>query len=228
MLLMNQKKKPIKHHKMKKFIFLLSALLVLNCSTAELVDRWKNPKIDTLFVSKVLIVGMTSNIEARKEFEEKLKKEFESRGIEAVMSLELFEPTFTSEKKSKEELRIIEQILATSYFDAILFTKIKGVENKTVYTKNFKAKEDLDIKFKEDYYRHQEIFYNPGYYQKFAIYHAETSLYCISPIKERDLIWKGSIDILDPTSTKETISDYVNLLTFTLEEEKLLKKKDIN
>lgn len=212
---------------MKKFLFLLSALLILNCSTAELVDRWKNPTIDSLFVSKVLIVGMSSNINARKEFEEKLKKEFESRGVEAVMSLELFEPTFTTEKKSKEELRIVEQILATSYFDAILFTKIKGVENKTVYTQTFKDKEYLDIKFKEDYYTHQEIFYNPEYYKKFAIYHAETSLYCICPVKERELIWKGSIDILDPTSTKETVDDYVNLLLFALEEEKLLKKKDI-
>jgi len=92
---------------------------------------WKNPKIDSLSVSKVLIVGMTSNMEARKQFEEKLKKEFESRDIEAVMSLDLFEPTFTAEKKSKQELRIVEQILATSYFDAILFTKIKGIENKT-------------------------------------------------------------------------------------------------
>lgn len=209
---------------MKNFLFLLSALLLMNCSTTELVDLWKNPAIDSLVISKVLIVGMTSNIEARKEFEQKLKKEFESRGIEAVMSLELFEPTFTAEKKSKEELRIVEKILATSYFDAILFTKIKGIENKTVYTKTFKNKEHLDIRFKDDYYKHQEIFYNPEYYKKFDIYHAETSLYCICPVKERELMWKGSIDIIDPSSTEETVNDYVNLLIFALEEENVLKK----
>ncbi|SDS57748.1 hypothetical protein SAMN05216503_3502 [Polaribacter sp. KT25b] len=209
---------------MKNFLFLLSALLLMNCSTTELVDVWKNPAIDSLVISKVLIVGMTSNIEARKEFEQKLKKEFESRGIEAVMSLELFEPTFTAEKKSKEELRIVEKILATSYFDAILFTKIKGIENKTVYTKTFKNKEHLDIRFKDDYYKNQEIFYNPDYYKKFDIYHAETSLYCICPVKERELMWKGSIDIIDPSSTEETVNDYVNLLIFALEEENVLKK----
>jgi hypothetical protein len=209
---------------MKNFLFLLSAVLLMNCSTTELVDVWRNPTIDSLVISKVLIVGMTSNIEARKEFEQKLKEEFESRGIEAVMSLELFEPTFTGEKKSKEELRIVEQILATSYFDAILFTKIKGIENKTVYTKTFKDKEYLDIKFKDDYFKNQEIFYNPEYYKKFDIYHAETSLYCICPIKERELMWKGSIDIIDPSSTEETVNDYVNLLIFALEEENVLKK----
>ena len=212
---------------MKKFLFLLSALLLMNCTTTELVERWKNPTIDSLYVTKVLIVGMTSNIEARKQFEEKLKKEYEARGIEAVMSLELFEPTFTTEKKSKLELRTVEKILATNYFDAILFTKIKGVESKVVYTKTFKDKEYLDVRFKDDYYTHQEIFYNPAYNKKFNIYHAETSLYCICPIKERELIWKGSIDIIDPSSLQETIDDYVNLLIFALEEEKLLKKKEI-
>ena len=210
---------------MKSFLFLLFTLLT-SCSSIELIEMWKNPKIDSLSVSKVLIFGMTSNMEARKQFEEKLKKEFESRDIEAVMSLDLFEPTFTAEKKSKQELRIVEQILATSYFDAILFTKIKGIENKIVYSETFKQKDYLDIKFKDDYYLNQEIFYNPEYYRKFNIYHAETSFYCICPVKERELIWKGSIDIVDPSSIQETINDYVNLLVFALEEDNLLNKKE--
>jgi len=58
---------------MKSFLFLLFTLLT-SCSSIELVEMWKNPKIDSLSVSKVLIVGMTSNMEARKQFEEKLKK----------------------------------------------------------------------------------------------------------------------------------------------------------
>ena len=208
---------------MKKILFLIMTLLLMNCTTTELVERWKNPTIDSLSVTKVLIVGMTSNIEARKQFEEKLKNEYEARGIETVMSLELFESAFTTEKKSKLELRIVEQILATSYFDAILFTKIQGVESKVAYTKTFKDKEYLDIRFKDDYYQNQEIYYNPNYNKKFNIYHAETSLYCICPLKERELIWKGSIDIVDPSTMQETVDDYVNLLIFTLEEEKLLK-----
>ena len=210
---------------MKKLLFLLSFIFLFSCSTTELVDKWKNPKIDSLSVSKVLIVGMSSNLEARKQFEEKMKEEYLSRGIEAVMSLEIFEPTFTTEKKSKLELRNVEKVLATNHFDAILFTKIKGVENKTVYTKTFKDKDYLNVKFRDDYYSHQEIFYNPEYYKNFNIYHAETSLYCICPIKERELAWKGSINIVDPSSIQETVKDYVNLLIFALEEENLVNKK---
>ncbi|ARV07123.1 hypothetical protein BTO04_10680 [Polaribacter sp. SA4-10] len=212
---------------MKKILFLITALLLMNCTSTELIESWKNPEIDSFSISKVLIVGMSSNIEARKQFEEKLKKEYESRGIEAVMSLDLFEPSFTGEEKSKEELRIVAQILGASFFDAILFTKVKGVEDKRVYTETFRDKEYLDIKFKDDYYANQEIFYNPDYYKDFKIYHTETSLYCICPVKERTLIWKGYIDIIDPSSAEETVDDYINLLVLVLEEENLLNKKEI-
>ena len=98
---------------MKKNNLICLLLLVLaamnySCTSTRLVDEWKNPTIDTLFVSKILIVGMTSNLEARKKFEKQLKKEYEAKGIEAVMSLDLFDPSFTTEKKSPEELKAIE------------------------------------------------------------------------------------------------------------------------
>lgn len=213
---------------MKNFIkislSLVIAFLLFNCTTTELVKQWKNPDIDTLYVSKVLIVGMTPNLEARKEFELQLKKEYESRGIEAVMSLELFDPNFTTDKKTPQELKVIEDILVANFFDAILFTKINGSETKTDYLITYEDKEYLDVKFKEDYYKNQEIYYNPQYYNQYKVYHAETSLYCICPTKDRELVWKGYIDIVDPTSIKETVNDYVNLLILVLEEQQLLNQ----
>ncbi len=45
------------------------ALLILGCSSAELVENWKNPDIVLFDASKVLIVGMTHNDEARAKYE---------------------------------------------------------------------------------------------------------------------------------------------------------------
>ncbi|SEE54833.1 hypothetical protein SAMN04487765_3057 [Tenacibaculum sp. MAR_2010_89] len=214
----------MKHFK-NLFLLLLITISLNSCNTAQLIEQWKNPEIDSLSISKVLIVGLTPNIEARKKFENQLKKELESRGIEAVISLDVFEPSFRIEKKSKEELKVIENILTTNYFDAVLLSKVKGVENRVIYSKNYISKESLDIKFKEDYYNHQEIIENPKYYEKYKIYNAETSLYCICPTKDRELIWKGSIDIIDPKSVDKTVDDYINLLMIALEEQNLLRKK---
>ncbi|WP_299134187.1 hypothetical protein [uncultured Tenacibaculum sp.] len=214
----------MKHFK-NLFLLLLIAISLNSCNTTELVEQWKNPEIDNLSISKVLIVGLTPNIKTRRKFENQLKKELESRGIEAVISLDAFEPSFRIEKKSKEELKVIENILTTNYFDAVLLSKVKGVENRVIYSKNYISKESLDIKFKEDYYNHQEIIENPKYYEKYKIYNAETSLYCICPTKDRELIWKGSIDIIDPKSVDKTVDDYINLLMIALEEQNLLRKK---
>ena len=50
-------------------------------------------------------------------------------------------------------------------------------------------------------------------------------MYCICPTKDRELLWRGYIDITDPSSTKETVEDYIKLLMFVLEEQQLINAK---
>ena len=217
---------------MKSFIkltVLLSIIVVAFncCTTTQLVEYWKNPEIDSLSLSKVLIIGMTPNLEARDKFEELLKKELESRNIDAVPSLDIFEPKFRMEGKTEEELKLIENVLTANFYDAVIYTKVVGVEDRKIFSEKYKEKKYLDVEFKEDYYNHREVLEAPNYYEKYKIYKAETSLYCICPTKERELIWKGYIDIIDPKSIEETVNDYVNLLVLALEEQKLINKKEI-
>jgi len=75
--------------------------------------------------------------------------------------------------------------------------------------------------------KYQDVFYNPDYYTEFKVYHAETSMYCICPTEDRELIWKGYIDIVDPESADKTINNYVNLIIAILEEEQLVNPKDL-
>lgn len=209
----------------KYILFIGMLFLLCNCSTTHMIDQWKNPEIDNLQISKILVVGLSPNIEARKKFEEQLQKEFEARGIEAVSSLAIFDPEFRVAQKSEEEIKVIENILTSNFFDAVLLSKVKGIEDKVLYTEHYKRDEYLNVKFKDDYYIHQEILGNPNYYEKYKVYHAETSLYCICPTKDRELMWKGSIDIIDPTYAEETIDNYINLLMLAFEEQNLLNKK---
>ncbi|MGB5359493.1 MAG: hypothetical protein WBN27_06070 [Eudoraea sp.] len=205
---------------------ILVALLFMGCSSAELVDNWKNPDIVIFDANKVLIVGMTSNSKAQKEFETKMKKQFSNRGVEAMRSLDVFDVEFTDSERSEEELDEVEQSLLDKDFDAILFTKILGSENK----ENFR-KEMIDInryhdKFKDDYLSHQDIYYDENYYDEYKVYHAETSLYCICVGKERELIWRGIIDITDPSNIKSVIDDYIELVVLALEEQDLIFHKE--
>ena len=212
-----------------KFLRLITCcLLIISCSTTELIDSWKNPDIDSYAPTKVFIVGMTSNLEARQQFEKQLRIEYTARGIESVCSFEFFEPSFTSEEKSTEELKRLESKLVEDGFDTILFTKVVGVEDKIVYKENFDGYDSTYKKFTQDYLKYQDVYYNPEYYNEYTVFHTETSMYCICPTKDRELIWKGYIDIIDPQSTNETINDYVRLIIVVLEELHLINPIVVN
>ncbi|MEK6152216.1 hypothetical protein WIW50_03110 [Flavobacteriaceae bacterium 3-367] len=211
---------------MKKLIILL-ALSLSACSSTQLVSNWKNPDIVLFDAYKVLIVGMTQDQDARASFERKLKREFSKRDVEAVRSLDLFDVEFTSSEKSEEELSEVEQQLLDKDFDAILFTKIVGSEDRQTFRKRISKFDDNYYgTFRDDYLGHQDIYYETDYYDDFTVYHAETSLYCICVGKERELIWRGGIDITDPVNIEKTIDDYIKLVVLAMEEQDLIFRKE--
>ena len=211
---------------MKQIISLVAmAFFFAGCSSTSLVSNWKNPDIVIFDANKVLLVGMTADTEAREMFESELKKEFDRRGVEAFRSIDLFDVEFTETRQSEEQLTEVEQQLLDKDFDAILLTKIVGSENRKMFKKNMGSLGDRYGNFSDDYLDHQDIFYETGYYDNFTVYHAETSLYCICVGKERELIWRGAIDITDPQNLKKTIKDYVNLVVLALQEQDILFRK---
>lgn len=199
--------------------------IIMSCTSTQLVDNWKNPEISSYRPNKVLIIGITPNNEAREKYENQIKDEMESRGAEAVMSLNWADPSFGTEKMTEDDLNTLENDLLQNGFDTILLTKIIGVENKIAYKKNYDGYDETYKKFKDEYLMYQDIYYNPDYYNEYTVYHAETSMYCICPTKDRELIWKGYIDIVDPQSIDETVNDYVKLVIVVLEEQDLISHK---
>lgn len=214
---------------MKRLFYLLVLLVltVISCTTTQLIDYWKNPDIERYEPQKVIIVGLTSNVEARQKYEKKLKNELELRGSEAVESFKYFDPSFSTEKMTEEALKTLENQLIADGFDTILFTKIIGVEDKIAYKKNYHGYDETYRKFSDDFLQYQDIYYNPEYYNQYTIYHSETSMYCICPTKDRELIWKGYIDIVDPTSIDESVDDYIKLTIAVLEEQQLINQRTI-
>lgn len=201
-------------------------LILSSCSSIHLVENWKSPDIVIFDANKVLVVGMTQNEEARMEFETKLTKEFEKRDIEAMRSLDLFDVEFTSSEKSEEEIDAVEDLLIARDFDAILFTKVTGYENKKTFRKRMSELDGVYGRFRDDYLQHQDIYYKDDYYDDFMVYHAETVLYCICVGKEKQLIWRGTIDITDPQDITKTIDDYIKLIVLALEEQDIIFRKE--
>ncbi|WP_103069438.1 hypothetical protein [Aquimarina sediminis] len=207
----------------KLVVFLIIAIgSFYGCTSSELVENWKNPDIETFEAQKVLIIGMTQDEGVRKVFEKKLAAELKKSGVNTVKSIDFFENSFTSSPKTEEELMSLESKLIAQGFDAILLSKVLGVEDKVTVVKAYRNLDRTFKSFRDDYYQNQEIYHDEDYYEEYQVFHAESSLYCICPDKERELIWKGSIDITEPENIRKAVGDYVKVLVWALKGQQLL------
>lgn len=206
---------------MKKALFFLG-LLLTSCASTQLISNWKNPDIVLFHANKVLIVGMAQNEKVRLDFETKMKNEFTKRDVEAFRSVDLFDVEFVNSSRSEEEISNVEQQLLDKDFDAILFTKVVGSTSKQTFSNKMSEINQLYGTFKDDYIEHQDIYYDDEYYDNNTIYNVETSLYCICVDKERDLIWRGIVEIENPEKINKAIKDYIDLVVTVMEEQDLI------
>lgn len=200
--------------------------VTMACSDAEVVSTWKNPDIVIFDAYKVLIVGMTPNADSRVEFETEMLEKFNEQGVEAMRSVDLFDVNFTNTVRTESELDEVEQRLLDKDFDAILFTKILGSENRQKLSRTLSDLDRNNGRFKDDYLGHQSIYYEDEYYERFTVYFVETSLYCICVDKEREIIWRGVIEIPDPIEAEKTIKEYTELVVSAMEMEDLIFRKE--
>lgn len=210
-------------HSLNPLRLILISLLILitSCSSTRLINQWENPETPIYAANKVLVIGMSSDDDLRRTFEEKLKTALEREGVIAVRSIDFFEASFTDQKTTEQDLNDIEYELLEAGFDVILVSKITGTENKVSVVQAVRSFNNDFMNFKDYYYSNQEI-YSKGIRETHQIYHTETSAFCICPGKERELMWRGEFDVVDPYNRKRNVLDYVQKLIKTLGENQMI------
>ena len=205
----------------RQAFLLLATTTVLNCSSSKIIQQYKNPDTTSFEANKTLVVGVSSDVQLRTMFEKKVVNALEKENVRAVKSMDFFESSFMNNKQSMEELNHIENKLLDAGFDAILFAKITGRESKVSIVQSYY---DLAREFKtfEDYYYRNQYLYFKGDEESYMVYTTETSLYCICPGKDRELLWWGEIEIVDAERVNRNINQYLKILLKELRENQLL------
>jgi len=197
----------------------------MSCSTTRFADSWRNPEYVNYQPSKVLILGITPDLTARKLYEEKLSSVLEKRGINASESLEVFKPSFTDLKQS--EIEIDAQIVSLSKedFDAIIISTVKEYDEMVFYS-NDMFRDDYNLRrFEPYYYNYQGVYFNNRIYEEYKVYHIEILLYDLTRNTEKSLVWVASYDIIDPQRINSAIKDCVVEIVKSLENEKIIPLK---
>ena len=210
---------------MKIILSVLTVLFLVSCSSTRIVDTWTNQEHLNYKPKKVLIVGVTENLTARKLFESKLKDEFTARGINEVESYNVFKPTFTNAKQTEEEIDEEVKRVSDNGFDSVLISAVKGVDEKVTYSGDAYRTNYYWRRFGRYYYLYQDVYFDRGYYEKYNVYHIEASLYNLKENNDKSLVWVASYDIVDPNTINTTINDYVNAIIKSLEKENIISNK---
>lgn len=202
-------------------ILLTLFLFTTGCSSTKLIQQYKNPDTDTFQANKILIVGISSNKTLRRAYESKMVSSLEKENVIAVKSIDFFETSFTNNKKSLEQLNKIENDLLEAGFDAILFTKITGQESKVTLVEAYRNFAKSYQSFEDYYYSNQHIYFKEQE-ERYQVYTTETSLFCICSGKERDLLWRGEIEVVDANKINRNINNYIKVLFEHLRNNNLL------
>ena len=210
---------------MKKILWISLAILLSSCGSMRVVDSWKNDDVLFFKPKKLLVVGVTDNLTARKIFEQKLKNEFQNRNIIAVESTTIFETSFTDTKQTETEIQKMISGLSDKGFDAVIISVVKGVDDRRNYSQGYYSIGYNWTRFGRYYYRYQDIYYTQGYYNEYSVYHVETSLYNINEESDKSLVWVGAIDLFNPQSISGTVDEYVTVLMRQLEKENVITNR---
>jgi len=208
--------------KMVKYGYIILILLFVSCHTTKTTQSYKNKHYQNYHPTKILILGVTPNLEAKTIYESELKKALTKRNMEAFEASEVLSPSFSANKQG--EIAIEEEVknLKTLGFDAIIMAAIKGFDEKIPFGGAIFKLDDSFYGFENYYFLNQDIYYNRDYYVKYNVYHLEVSLYNLTSKNEKALVWIGTYDLVDPQKVKETIKKCVRKILKSLKKEDLI------
>ena len=209
---------------MKRIALFIGMLLLSACSSTRFLDSWRNSEIISFEPKKMLVIGMTDNLTARKIFEEKLKNAFVLRNIYAMESTDVLDNGFTTSKKSEQEIDKMLKRIADEGFDTVVITSVKGVDERVNYQTEYYPNIGYRwSRFGRYYYWYQDIYYRPQYYNTYKVFNVETVIYNINEDDTKSLVWVGALNLVDPQTISSSVNDYVESIIKQLEKENLIK-----
>jgi hypothetical protein len=203
-----------------KRIILLALILLAAATTGDASTKlkmsWRNPTYSGQPFSKILVIGMSNNLETRADFEIALAAGITRPGIVGVAGTDiLLRPT-----AGPLDLVYIKEQIGAYKIDAVIVSRLVKIKNKVSipgqpyflpYYSTF-----------SDYYGAvYPVVYSPDYLVKEKTVRVETNLYAVRP-PNGELMWTGTSDTFNPGSAHKVIKPLVSLIVKELEKQAIL------
>ena len=192
-----------------------SGFLIVSCASST---KMTNTFVDTGFqgkpVSDVLVIAVTDRDALRRSFEGKFVAQLKAAGIEAVSSANVIAIPPSRELEKDMILKAVEEYKN----DAVMITRLIGVEEREVYTPPARP----SYGYYGDYRHFHAYAHEPGHYRTHTLIRLATNLY---DVKTERLMWSGESESLNPDSDKQLIDQVIKLIVSDLLKKGLLPGK---
>jgi len=193
-----------------KPVVCLVVLGLVACAATTLTDSWRDPGYKGPPLQKILVVGVSSQPDLRRNFEDTFVSQLKAVGVDAAPSYR-----FIPESGPAEQTKL-KQAVKEAGSDGVLITRLVRVD---VNTQVIPAYAGAGMGFYPGYAGAWSGFYDPPMVYQTNTIVLQTSLYGVN---ESQLLWSGTTHTFAPTDVKKDILDFAQLIVGTLQKQKLV------
>ena len=185
------------------------------CGTVtEIPNAWRNPAHEGAPYQKIFVIGVGENDTNRRLFEDQFAAALSGKGGVASPS---YGALPHSERLTESQIR---GAIQGGSFDAVVVTRLLGVEEKTEYVPPRTYTVPRHYGGYYGYYGSSwDVVHEPGYYQTHTIVRLETNLYDVG---SGELVWSGQSETFNPSSLTDIIDSVTKAVAKRLRKESLI------
>ncbi|MEO9483888.1 MAG: hypothetical protein ABJG47_10600 [Ekhidna sp.] len=187
-----------------RHLFLLSFILLCACSS-DFDNEWKREPYEGAHFNKLVVVGLSHEVDQRKFYEKEAVTQLEKSGFHAIEGIEIFPQEVTELDHNQDS---ISNLIVVNKVDAVLVIKILHENDET-----YMMPEDYN-RFKKMYFRRRSFHtYNSNYYERPEKYFMIATLYDLKEKHEENeetVIWRASSLIHNPAENMETKKKFID------------------
>ncbi len=205
------------------FLLSISFLFLTSCSS-KLSSSWTDDGYKGEAFSKIAVVGISNDLNARLVFEESAVALLKDKGVQAINGIEVF-PAKMSEEEQKPANLI--KLIKENNVDAVITMSLVDTREATRYEPG----ESYNVpagyyRLGKYVYRRYITVHEPGYYVPTQSYLIEAVLHNLKGELTEDsktLVWTGQSALVDPSSLRGAAALFTKKMVKSLLEDKVIR-----
>jgi hypothetical protein len=188
------------------FIFAISSVLIIACSSTKLISSWSLPGATAHKYNKVLVIGLTGakDREIRESVESAVAKKINEYNINAITATSKYGPRTFQNMSDEDAAKLVKD----DGFDGIIMLALLDKNQEENYTPGKISRTPYAIvrsRWTRNYRVLYDRVYTPGYYTTSTSYELEANFY---DADKNELQYSAQARSFDPGSAATLSSDF--------------------